>query len=97
MDDRRFDDLTKLVGRKASRRAVIKAAIAGAIASIFGSGVAQAALSPIKTRPKTCIQPGQPCGRPGIDPSRDCCYKCNATTKKCCEDLNYVCTKDADC
>src|SRR3990172_1384290 len=97
MDDRRFDAVTKLVGRRASRRAVIKAAIAGAVASVFGSGIAEAALSPIKTRPRLCIQSGQPCGRPGIDPSRDCCHKCNSKTKKCCEDINYVCTKDSDC
>jgi hypothetical protein len=61
VDDRRFDDLTKLVGRRASRRSVIKAALAGAVASVFGSSVAEAALSPIKTRPNLCLQPGQPC------------------------------------
>ena len=59
MDDRRFDDLTKLVGRRASRRSVIKAALAGAVASVFGSTTVQAALSPIKTRPQP-VHPARP-------------------------------------
>src|SRR6186997_1000095 len=97
MDDRRFDDLTKLVGRRASRRTVLRAALAGAIASVFGASVGEAALSTVKTRPRLCIQPGQPCGRPGVDPSRDCCYKCNSTTHACCEDIGYLCSVDSDC
>lgn len=107
MDDRRFDDLTKFVGRRASRRAVVKGAVATALAAVFGRAAggddaAEAAFiqrGGVKQRVRVfCNQAGQPC-KNSLNPTRRCCYRCAGSGKnaRCCEAEGYACTQDGQC
>jgi hypothetical protein len=104
MEDRRFDALTKLVGRQVARRALVKGVAASALAAVFGRAVgdhvAEAAVltrGGVKFRVKQmCTAAGSPC-RTTSSPSRGCCYRCNSATKRCCEASGYACRSDSDC
>jgi hypothetical protein len=105
VDDRKFDDLTRFIGKRASRRAIIKGAIAAGLAAAVGRGVegenvAEAAVltrGGVKFRVKQfCTAAGSAC-RNTINPTRRCCYRCNNSTKKCCEAKGYSCRYDSDC
>jgi len=83
MDDRRFDDLTRVLGTRQSRRAALRAVVGGVMAVIAGGGGAphvDAALT-------TCFAHGHACGK-----DRQCCSgrctpkngcKCPASTTPC--------------
>ncbi|RIK45242.1 MAG: hypothetical protein DCC58_07040 [Chloroflexi bacterium] len=108
MEDRKFDDLTRFIGRRASRRAVVKGAAAAALAAVFGraaggdADVAEAAVPQqggVKQRVKGfCNAAGQLC-KNSINPTKRCCYRCAGTGKnaKCCEAEGYACTQDSHC
>lgn len=104
MDDRKFDDLTRFVGRRTSRRALVKGAAAAALAAVLGSAtndgnVAEAAVyeqGGVKQRIRVfCNQAGQLC-KNSLNPTRRCCYRCGPGNK-CCEAEGYACTKDSQC
>lgn len=106
MEDRRFDDLTKLVGRRASRRTVVKGVAAALAAAMLGravgDNVAEAAViqqGGVKQRVRAfCNQAGQPC-KNSLNPTRRCCYRCAGSGKHatCCEAEGYACTQDQQC
>jgi hypothetical protein len=107
MDDRKFDDLTRFIGRRASRRAVVKGAAAAALAAVFGraaadDNTAEAAIliqGGVRQRVRVfCNQAGQKC-KNSLNPTRRCCYRCNGSgsNAKCCEAEGYACVVDSDC
>lgn len=107
MDDRRFDDLTKLLGRRASRRAVFKGIATTALAAVVGRAalseqVASAApptQGGVKQRVKKyCNAAGQAC-KNSLNPTRRCCYRCSGSGKQatCCEAKGYACSDDGQC
>lgn len=105
MDDRKFDNLTRFIGRRASRRAVVKGAAAAALAALFGraaddDNVAEAAVyeqGGVKQRIRVyCTQAGQTCPSSSLNPTRRCCYKCGPN-KKCCEAEGFACIYDSHC
>jgi hypothetical protein len=109
MDDRRFDDLTKFVGHRSSRRAVVKGAAAAALAAAFGRAArgddtAEAAIyrqGGVKQRVRVyCNQAGQKC-KDSKNPTRRCCYRCNGSltnpNSRCCENEGFACINDSYC
>jgi hypothetical protein len=109
MDDRHFDDLTKFVGRRASRRAVVKGAAAAALAAVIGratrgDNAAEAAIyqqGGVKQRVRVyCNQAGQKC-KDSKNPTRRCCFRCNGSlnnaNSRCCEDEGFACIQDSHC
>lgn len=105
MDDRTFDDLTRFIGKRASRRAVVRGATAAALAALFGPAAtgdrnnAEAMVSTqggVKQRIRSfCNQAGQAC-KNSLNPTRRCCYRCGPG-KRCCEAHGYACTQDSHC
>lgn len=107
MDDRKFDSLTRFIGARASRRAVVKGAAAAALAAVLGrsagdDNVAEAAViqqGGVKQRVRVfCNQAGQKC-KDSLNPTRRCCYRCagSGSNAKCCEAKGYACTTDSQC
>ena len=97
--ERRFDDLTKVLGRHASRRTVFKAVIAATLGSVLPRFAArdEAADAAGNIRP-ACLRTGQSCSLHDNPAHTPCCSGvCDPVTQQCRLTQNSSCLDDPDC
>ena len=74
MDDRRFDQVTKIMGSGRSRRAALKALAGGALGAAV-AGVAAPAMAQKPTGQERCLG-NQPCSDTRCFCEQKLCYRC---------------------